>query len=100
MSIVSAKYESLYNCIQCFLKLVLYLFLNIYVLYDPDKKTVVQLREIRIDGSEIRAVKNGNDATYIMSQVKVIFIFYLVSGFTDIHSNLNIFQNIFSSTHL
>ena len=57
----------------------------------------MQLREIRIDGSEIRAVKNGHDATYIMSQVKVSSIFYFVFGFTNIriYFSLNFFSSHF-----
>nr|XP_022301207.1 uncharacterized protein LOC111109409 isoform X2 [Crassostrea virginica] len=42
------------------------------ILYDPEEKITMEVREIKVDGSEIRAIKTINGATYIMSQTKII----------------------------
>ncbi|XP_052678387.1 plexin-A2-like, partial [Crassostrea angulata] len=43
----------------------------IQVFYDAVKKVVIELREIRVDKSEIRAVRNVNGEIYFMSQNKI-----------------------------
>ncbi|XP_022301204.2 uncharacterized protein LOC111109408 [Crassostrea virginica] len=42
------------------------------ILYDPEEKNTMEVREIKVDGSEIRAIKTFNGTTYIMSQTKII----------------------------
>lgn len=41
------------------------------VVYDPVKNQSIELREIKVDKSEIRAVRNMKGETYFMSQNKV-----------------------------
>uniref|UniRef100_A0A8W8LTF4 Sema domain-containing protein n=1 Tax=Magallana gigas TaxID=29159 RepID=A0A8W8LTF4_MAGGI len=44
----------------------------IQVFYDPVKNKSIELREIKVDKSEIRAVKNVNGETFFMSQNKIV----------------------------
>ena len=37
----------------------------------------MEVREIKVDSSEIRAIKTVNGATYIMSQTKVWFLLFI-----------------------
>lgn len=41
------------------------------VFHDPVKNESIELREIKVDKTEIRAVRNVNGETYFMSQNKV-----------------------------
>lgn len=42
------------------------------VFYDPVKRESIELGEIKVDKSEIRAVRNVNGETYFMSQNKIV----------------------------
>lgn len=46
-------------------------FFTLQVFYDPVKNKSIELREIKVDKSEIRAVRNVKGETYFMSQNKV-----------------------------
>lgn len=48
------------------------------VFYDPEKNQSIELQEIKVDKSDIRAVKNVNGETFFMSQNKVLIFDFCV----------------------
>lgn len=52
-------------------------FFYLKLLYDTEKNKTSVLAEFNLDSSEIRAIRNLNEKTYIMSQNKVFVFVYL-----------------------
>lgn len=78
------------------------------VFYDPVKRKSIELRDIKVDKSEIRAIRNVNGETYFMSQNKVcIFDFvctsevdYSISGNDCVNFSADLVKMLYKYTRL
>lgn len=52
-------------------------FIYLKLLYDTEKNETSVLADLKLDSSEIRAIRSINEKTFIMSQHKVFVFVYL-----------------------
>lgn len=74
-------------CCSAYIKFITY---ALQVFYDAVKKKSIELRHIKVDNSEIRAVRNLNGETFFMSQNKV----WIIDFVGCVTSKINITDHI------